>query len=406
MLTRALSTPRFPLSSHSRSQRRLWSGTILWLLGAALTLELSGCEKDKTQGTLQESAARDELKKQKLQALLREGGLDPGTLPSGSPSEESASPLTPAPGQAAPSDGSSPPPAAKAKGVNAPGGGVPESLASEGIRIEMLSTGKDPKKPLRYEFRTGRTRAFRLDIAVAVERAIDGQLAPGVPALTLSVKGKVKTLSLDEGVAKREVTFSELVPSISGVPHEILLQIQQQYAPLSGISLLESVNSQGAVLGVNFDQRVIEPQVLALMQQLQDGMTNAYLTLPDEPVGPGARWIARTEMGAAGITLDQRSEVHLLSLEGSRGEFEMKLSQKAKTTKITGADLPPGVEMEVSKVDGKGSGTMSVDFQKLLVSSQIRLTTEMEAKVTEPGAPAPALQSSTTSVKAEVSLTD
>lgn len=370
-----------------------------------LVLSLSGCDRDKAEPPTGESALERQEKQEKLEALLRDNGVDPSQLPSGSPKDGTPPPQPTTPG----SENAGPESEQALQGAKQASPAVAtsrsESPGVDAITIEMLSTGNAPKKPLRYQFVAGRTRNFQLDIEVAVDRSIDGRPAPGVPALTLKVKGNNKTLSVENGVARRRATFTELVPTVSGVPPELLAQLQQQYAPLSGIQLIEAVDPRGTVLQVDFDQRAIQPQVLALMQQLQDGMTNAYLSLPAEAVGPGARWIAKTEMGAAGITLLQQSEVHFVSLEGSRGEFEMKLSQKAKSSKVSSTELPPGVEMEVSKVEGLGSGTMSVDFQELLVSSRIELVTETEVKVTEPGAPAPVVQSSTTSVKARVALT-
>ena len=379
-------------------------------------LTLLGCEEKESAKAPTPPASSAE-KQARLDALLKENGLDPNTLPT------AAAPGATDPAQAQQPSAASPaqptPPAAQTTAPNAqpsgaqPGGPNAQAASAPGqpgsppaVIIKLLTAGSGPKQQLRYGFTKGSQQKFALDIEVGVERLVNGQPTPGMPPFALSLKGATITLSADASAARRQHTFIEMIPAVTGVPPEVVEQIKAQYSMLNGLQLIETVSPRGIMMGMELDQRAVHPQVLALMQHLQDGMTNAFLPLPEESVGVGARWVGTTTIDAAGIRLIQENEIQLNSLEGSVAEVGLKLKQTAQSSKIEGANLPPGVTINLTKLEGKGAGSMKVDFKNVLVTSKVELSTTMETTITQPETPAPIKETAKTSMKAQIAITN
>lgn len=384
-----------------RSARR---GSFVSLLLVSL-FALSACDKKETPAEGERPSAVED-KQARLEALLKENGLDPSSLPSNKsadPQGEAAQATAPAAASAAAAQPAAP--AGAANSQNAPAQPAqPATQQATPVTIKVLSAGAAPRTQLRYAFKPGSQHKFALEIDIAVQRKIDGQLTPSMPPFALGLKGSTVTLSADPLHARRQNTFLEMVPNVTGMPPEMVEQIKAQYASLAGLQLTETVSTRGVMIGMELDERAIHPQVLALMQHLQDGMTNAFLPLPEEAVGAGARWVATTITDAAGLSLMQENEISLESLQGSKAQVNIKLKQQAKPNKIQGANLPPGVVIDVTKLEGQGRGTMSVDFQNITIASKVELSTVMQTVVTQPESPAPIREDAETMVKAQINI--
>src|SRR5690606_7673530 len=115
-------------------------------------------------------------------------------------------------------------------------------------------------------------------------------------------------------------------------------------------------------------------QLVALLQNLQDGMTNAFLPLPKEPVGSGAKWKATNQVEAGGIRVTQVNEVTLKSISGDNITVELVFKQSAPAQRIQVPELPPDAQVELTGMAGGGKGTMSVNLATLVTESRIDLS--------------------------------
>lgn len=404
-----------------RPQQKLHHPRVPVMARALLALMLcSACDRKETSDNTATVSESD--KQERLAALLKENGVDPSTLPGAASAASSATSPIPASAPSNPTSPATPALSVGSAGAAAPSNSPPASAATPPaeanqtapastptsappIKVVVLNPGSSPKAALRYRFVQGDTHKFTLDIQVSAERKVNGQPSPGMPPFSLTLRGSTTTLQADPLGARRQHTFVEMIPTVAGAPPELATQIKAQYASLGGLQLIETVSTRGMIQGMELDSRAIHPQVLALMQHLQDGMTNSFLALPEEPIGPGARWVATTATDAAGIAITQTNEITLTSLQGDTAEVTLQLKQSAKPSKISGANLPPGVSIELEKLDGAGKGTMRVNFKEVIISSKVELSTQMETAVTQPDVTGITKEAATTSVKAQISIT-
>lgn len=376
----------------------------LCLLTGCLYL-LTGCTKQEKE----ELSAED--KQQRLEAILQQSGTKLPPQAEAAPQQKASAPQKSASAESATSapatdarPSASPPIGDKNASDEPPLFAQPGEKTTETTSLRLLSQGSAPRSVLSYQFAQGRARKFHLEMKISPQRTINGQPAPGVPAFSLAVSGETKTLSSDAQRASREATFVELIPSVEGAPPQVAQQMKAQFAQLGGLQLLETVTRKGRVEDLKLKQEVVHPQVLALMQYLKDGMTNAFLPLPDQAVGSGAKWAATTTVESSGLSVTQVNTITLSQLSGTRAVVQMEYEQSAPTQNIKTDQLPPGVSVELTKLTGGGSGQMTVDFEQLTVDSKINLSMQVDTKVTQPGAPGPLLESGTTTMKAHMRL--
>jgi hypothetical protein len=118
-------------------------------------------------------------------------------------------------------------------------------------------------------------------------------------------------------------------------------------------------------------------------------MSNALLPLPPDEVGVGARWEDRRQVAMNGLVVTQVGTFELGSLRGDLVTIELTVKQSAKPGVVADPRLPPGTTTEILAMEGSGAGKVSVHLTKLDVSSTVKMTNQVETKVS--GLPADAL---------------
>lgn len=386
-----------------KNRARLFSlSALLVSLSTPLGLGLlAGCDQKGTQGGGEKelSAEADAAKKKAtVDALLRESGIDPNTLPTGPKADKTGAAAPPTQGASGQTDDGPANPDAN--------GGAPVPPAAP-MKIEVLDAGKGPKKVLRYVFTKDRLRKFNLDMEIVPKRVVNGQPTPTVPAVSIGMKGTSLTVAVGENSAETENTFIQFVPSGPGLPVEMLQQMQAQFATMAGVQLMQTVSTGGQILQMGVKEEALNnPQVLALMQNLQDGMSNAFLPLPDEPVGAGAKWKGTTTLVTSGLAILQENVIELKSLTGSRAVVELTYKQSAEKQEINAAGLPPGAKVELISMEGGGTGTMTVDFSTQLTDSMVNLKMTVDTKISGPEMPESVRSATDTSMKIHMRITE
>jgi hypothetical protein len=361
---------------------------------AFLLLLTAACDKgDTASGSPSDpaSATPDAKRKETVEALLRENGIDPSTLSAPPAAEPSSAPAqTPSPG-AAPTAPQQTPPA----------------NAAERAVVEIISKGSEPHRKLAYKFVKGSTRKFTMDMTLSPKRSVNGQPLPSMPPITIGLRGTSQTIDVENGTARRQNTFVDFTPGTEGLPPELVAQMKAEFDVLKGTQLLEVVSEGGQILSLNVSgENAQNPQLVALLQNLQDGMTNAYLPLPKEPVGKGAKWKATNQVDAGGIRVTQVNEVTLKSIAGDKLTVELAFSQSAPAQRIQVPELPPDAQVELTGMAGSGKGSMTVDLASLVTDSKIELTMTVDTKISGAGSPEPVLSSTDTGMKIHLKVSE
>ncbi len=384
------------------------------LLVSTLVLLLStGCDKDDTSGSDDQpsSSSSDAETKEKVDALLRENGIDPETLKNATGSGKTAGKAATAPaGTAAPTEegASTPPGASDGAAEDAAGDPVDAEPGPAGVRYEIKVTaaGTAPQTELKYPFGEGEKRNLTMDLKTTSALTVNGQPLQTAPPVQVTVTGTSTTLAQKDGVAQRENVFSSLVPSVSGIPPEMASQVKAQYDLLKGLRLIESVNLRGELLNVDVptQEQIQSPQVLVLLQLLQDTLSRSRVPLPDQAIGKGATWTASASAENGGVKIRDEIQAKLVSLAGTKAIIELNIKQSSPGGKLDLPQLPPGASVELLGISGSGTGQVELDTKNLQLTAKMNIKTSRDTKTIDPSEPTPVLETVETSTQFEVRL--
>jgi hypothetical protein len=138
------------------------------------------------------------------------------------------------------------------------------------------------------------------------------------------------------------------------------------FAGVKGLSGTGTVSSRGVSKGVEFKVPAgSSPQARQLIDQMKDFVRQLVAPLPEEAVGPGARWEVKMPIKSQGMTIDQTATYEEVSLEGDRLTAKNTTVQHADNQKIQNPAMPT-LKMDLTKMVGSGSGEHTSDLTHLL----------------------------------------
>jgi hypothetical protein len=107
------------------------------------------------------------------------------------------------------------------------------------------------------------------------------------------------------------------------------------------------------------------PQVNQAMEQMRQSFSQLAAALPEEAIGPGAKWEVTMPVKTQGMTIEQTANYELVSIEGERVTIKSTFAQHAANQKIENPAMQ-GMKLDVTKMAGTGGGEMTLDLAKLL----------------------------------------
>jgi len=301
---------------------------------------------------------------------------------------------------AAPSASAAPAASAPAAGQAAPGQaapgqapGAPGDAAAAGAppkpTIEVKDAGKDPKTVLRYQFVKGKTKTFTMKMSLAMNATMEGQPQQPMPPVEFEFGGKTLTLDVAaDGTATRQTTFTTFAPKMPNLPPQIAAQMEADMKGIEGVVLLDKISARGQLESVEIKEAATQsPQVQQLLGNVVEGLSNTFLLLPETAVGVGARWESRTVMMASGAAVTQVGRFKVASMQGSKVALEIEIEQSADAKGVPAFPSGPGIETQLVSMDGKGTGTTTVDVGTLNSTGNVQIETKTVTRIS--AAPAP-----------------
>jgi hypothetical protein len=252
----------------------------------------------------------------------------------------------------------------------------PPRASSMARRVELVDSGREPRRALRHRFARGRQKLMVRTLTrfqqqqsilfeLKVEAPFDVVLEPKAPPdrATFSYKlGPVKQIARgDDSIRAR--------PEVGGLPEG------------STIAGQGTLNERGIVTEHRFDPPADETEAKAAFAR---SLIAAIIELPEEPVGKGARWDVVLEADSSGIRLTQRTSHEILELRGTTMQIRVKQSESVV---VDGGSVPPDLaaaptegEWTVRLGHGYPTGRQRVEqpFQagvELSVSSELSIET-------------------------------
>src|ERR1035441_10832463 len=84
----------------------------------------------------------------------------------------------------------------------------------------------------------------------------------------------------------------------------------------------------------------VDAQTRQVMDQMRDSFSSIAAPLPEEAVGPGARWEAKIPIKSQGMTIDHTGTSELVSIEGDRLTTKSTFTKRASNQKVESPAMP------------------------------------------------------------------
>ena len=264
------------------------------------------------------------------------------------------------------------PPAAAggATATNAPAAqGTATTAAQTSLtQVKLLEAGAEPRKMLRLQPKPGDKQTMALTMKMAMETKAGEMEVPAMkmPAIKMTLDATVKEVS-DNGDITYEIVMGDTsVSDGPGTTPETAEAMKAAFAGVKGFSGAGRVSNRGFSNGVEFKPAAgSNPQTRLLMDQMKDSFARLGALLPEEAVGPGARWEVKMPIKAQGMTIAQTATYEVVSLEGERLTTRITVAQHAANQKVQNPAMP-GLKLDLTKMAGKGTGDLTLDLAKLL----------------------------------------
>jgi hypothetical protein len=204
-------------------------------------------------------------------------------------------------------------------------------------------------------------------MSLTVHAEIDVELGPGLtqsvklPAIQLTRDATVKSVSPAGEIAYDTVFNTPVLSQETNTDPQIAALIKPAFANLKGFSGSASISDRGESKdSASKPGGGSDPQM-----QILDSVTRFAVPLPEEPIGPGARWEVKTPIRSQGLSMDITTTYELVSLDGDRAKFKRTFEQHAANQKVQVPNMPGGA-VEIAKMVGKGTDDISFDLNHVL----------------------------------------
>ena len=236
------------------------------------------------------------------------------------------------------------------------------------IQVKLLEAGAEPRKALRLHPSPGDKQTLAFTMKMAMKTKVGDAEAPAMklPAIKMTLDSTVKEVS-DSGDITYEMVMGEI--SLSDEPGgtpEVAEAIKAALAGVKGLSGTGKASSRGLSKGVEFKSPAgSNPQTRQFMDQMKESFTQLTAPLPEEAVGPGAKWEVKMPLKSQGMTMDQSTTYEVVSIDGERITTKSAVVQHAANQKIQNPAMP-SLKMDLTKMVGTGSSENAFDLAHLL----------------------------------------
>src|ERR1017187_8676842 len=187
-----------------------------------------------------------------------------------------------------------------------------------------------------------------------------------MPAMLMTMDIGVKDIAAGCEITY-EVVFTDatVVTNASTLP-AIAAAMKSSLAGLRGTTGTGTMSDRGIISQLEMKAPAgADPQLSQVMGQMKESFSGSATPLPEEAVGPGARWEYTTQIKSQGMTIDQTVTYELVSTAGDRLTLRSTITQNAANQKIQNPAMP-GMKADLDKMTGAGTGGSTFDLAHIM----------------------------------------
>src|SRR6185295_15379278 len=179
-----------------------------------------------------------------------------------------------------------------------------------------------------------------------------------LPAMQMTVSAEPKGMTADGDIN------CDLVIEEAGSNPQMAAAMKVVFGNMKGTQIACTKTDRG--LNKKTEVKIppgTDPMTRQSMEQIKESFSNVAFWLPQEAIGTGAKWEIKQKLKTQGMSIDQTTTYELVSVAGDILTVKSSVVQSAGSQKIPNPGMPQ-VKVDLGKLTGTGSGTMTIDLTK------------------------------------------
>jgi hypothetical protein len=246
--------------------------------------------------------------------------------------------------------------------------------------VKLLDAGSEPRTVLRLHPTVGDKQTMTMTMKIGMDMSASSTPVPAtdIPGIVMSIDVEVQNIAANGNITYTLAFNDTTLAADPNTQPAVAAAMKTALAGLSGLTGTGEMTDRGVVKKMEMKLPAGAPAALSqTIGQMKDSLSSSSTPLPEEAVGPGARWEYQTHPKAQGMTLDQTIGFELVSVDGDHVNLRSTITQTAANQKIQNPSVPT-VKMDLTKLAGSGSGTSVLDLGKIIpISGTLDEKTEM-----------------------------
>ncbi len=238
-----------------------------------------------------------------------------------------------------------------------PAAGAPRATLSD---LSLVGAGGQPRSKVRYTPPVGSVQSVTL--IVSIDGGQDVQNKPEAtihtPELTLKLLVTADDVMDAGGYQYRAEISGAEARARPGCRPEVLQRFTDYCTKLAGIQLKFSATPRGQLHAMNTELPPADfPEVSMLSSQMSSILAGLVCRVPNDDIGPGARWRVTTPFGPEGHTTSHVQELELSRID--KGVYSIRDAAAVKAEAIPKSASDPSANESVTINDAEQSSHMS-----------------------------------------------
>lgn len=267
------------------------------------------------------------------------------------------------------------------------------AAASKSGTVKLLAAGSEPRAVLRLHPKAGDKQTMTMTVKMGMDMVMpgapQGAQAPGsmkFPPMIIPMDMSVQSVADNGDISYQAVIGDASVGEDQSVQPEMAQAMKAAMGSIKGVTATGIMSNRGISKKSDLSApSTADPQVAQTMDQVKEGMSNFGARLPEEAVGPGAKWEIKRPVKSQGITTQQTETYELVSVDGDHLKMKFSVEQDASNQKMQNPAMK-GAQLNVIKLATTGSGTSESDLSKLMpATAGMDMHMEMNSEVAANG---------------------
>jgi hypothetical protein len=243
--------------------------------------------------------------------------------------------------------------------------GSPDKKAASaaGPQVKLLEAGAEPRKAFRWHAKPGDKQTGTITLKISLDMGLGQPMK--LPAMNMTMEFTVKSVSPNGDISYESTTKDATVAEDADTMPQIAEAMKASINTLKGVSGSSTISARG--INLRTEMKIppgADPQTRQSIEQTKESLSSMAVPLPEEAIGPGAKWEVKQQVKSEGMTIDQTTTCELVSVEGDRLNLKSSIAQHAANQKVQNPAMP-ALKLDLKKLTGSGSGNVTIDLAQI-----------------------------------------